>query len=402
MSEDKRQDKRLGDLLVEFGLVDKKDIGEALKIASEIGMPLGRVMIMSGFLTEEQLQSAVQLQSMLKDRMLEMPVATKACELMVKQGLTLKDALDKAGWAKDAKEAEVKATKLGDLLLASQFVTKEQLEEALSRSFSTGLPFGRLLVLSGSLPEQLLESALNAQILIRDQRITRDQAIDGLRAAKTRQIAVEVPLMDKGLYRLPSHKTIRLGELLVLASLISEADLMYAVEMGLVNQKPIGKVLIELGLITEEILAESLKVQEAVSHGQLSPLAGAQVLRDLKSGLLPPKPTPPPDFMPPPPPPKRVEPEYTLGQFLKLAGVISDQDIEKAVEISIQNSQILGRMLLLSGIVEESTLQAALRCLVLLKEQSIKTEQAFIAFNYSQRSRLTIDESMSELGWMKN
>lgn len=402
MTEDKRQDKRLGDLLIEFGLVDKKDIGEALKIASEIGMPLGRVMIMSGFLTEDQLQSAVQLQSMLKDRMIEMPVATKACELMVKKGLTLKDALDQAGWSKDSKEAEVKATKLGDLLLASQFVSKEQLDEALSRSFSTGLPFGRLLVLSGSLPEQLLESALNAQILIRDQRITREQAIDGLRAAKTRQIAVEVPLMDKGLYRLPSHKTIRLGELLVLASLISEADLMYAVEMGLVNQKPIGKVLIELGLITQEMLNVALKVQEGVGRGELSPLAGAQSLREMKSGLVPMKPTPPPDFMPPPPPPRQPAPEYTLGQFLKLAGVISDQDIEKAVELSIQNSQILGRMLLLAGIVEESTLQAALRCLALLKEHQIKTEQAFIAFNYSQRSRLTIDESMSELGWIKH
>lgn len=387
---DKKSDRRLGELMIEIGIVSRHDLNSALQISQDIGLPVGRVLIMSGWITESQLQAAVQVQSLLKDGLITMETAIQAAKLLTSRGISLQEALSQVGWASSE---EVKSNKLGELLLGADFVNQDELEEALSRSFSTGVPFGRLLVLSGTLSEQLLAAALNAQILLRDGKISREQAIEGLKAARQRQVSVEIPLMDKGFYRLPEHQTIRLGELLSLAGLISESDLMYAVEIGLVNQKPIGKVLVELGFATEEVLDAAVALQVKVANGMLMPIEAAHKLSQFYHKGTPLTADDAPSTAPP------EEPPLALDEFLKLAGLINDDDIQKAVEASIKNGQILGRMLLIAGIIDEPTLQAAVRSTALIREKRLSTAQAFIAFNYSQRSRLTVEECVSQLGW---
>lgn len=388
---DKKSDRRLGELMIEIGIVSRHDLNSALQISQDIGLPVGRVLIMSGWITESQLQAAVQVQSLLKDGLITMETAIQAAKLLTNKGMSLQEALSQVGWASSE---EVKSNKLGELLLGASFVSQDELEEALSRSFSTGVPFGRLLVLSGTLSEQLLAAALNAQILLRDGKISREQAVEGLKAARQRQVSIEIPLMDKGIYRLPEHQTIRLGELLSLAGLISESDLMYAVEIGLVNQKPIGRVLVELGFATEEVLDAAVALQAKVANGSLMPIEAAHKLSQFYHKGTPLTSSVESPVMAPP-----EEPPLALDEFLKLAGLINDDDIQKAVEASIKNAQILGRMLLIAGIIDEPTLQAALRSTSLIREKRLSTAQAFIAFNYSQRSRLTVEECVEQLGW---
>lgn len=381
----------MGELMIEIGIVSRHDLNSALQISQDIGLPVGRVLIMSGWITESQLQAAVQVQSLLKDGLITMETAIQAAKLLTNKGMSLQEALSQVGWASSE---EVKSNKLGELLLGASFVSQDELEEALSRSFSTGVPFGRLLVLSGTLSEQLLAAALNAQILLRDGKISREQAVEGLKAARQRQVSIEIPLMDKGIYRLPEHQTIRLGELLSLAGLISESDLMYAVEIGLVNQKPIGRVLVELGFATEEVLDAAVALQAKVANGSLMPIEAAHKLSQFYHKGTPLTSSVESPVMAPP-----EEPPLALDEFLKLAGLINDDDIQKAVEASIKNAQILGRMLLIAGIIDEPTLQAALRSTSLIREKRLSTAQAFIAFNYSQRSRLTVEECVEQLGW---
>ncbi len=56
---------RLGDLLTGAGLLQASDLREAMLISKQQGLPVGRVLIMSGYLTEQHLQAAVQAQSLL-------------------------------------------------------------------------------------------------------------------------------------------------------------------------------------------------------------------------------------------------------------------------------------------------------------------------------------------------
>lgn len=388
--QDSKSDMRLGKVLIEIGMVTDDNLTQALSIAKDVGLPVGRVLVMSDFVSESNLQAAVQIQSLLKDGLMDLDTARKVAPLIMSQSVSLEQALQQIGWRKTS---ELGTNKLGELLLEAGYVTPDELHDALVKSRSSGVPFGRLLVMNSILTEALLTSALNAQILIRDEKITKAQAIQGLRSARDRQVAVELPLIERGFYRLPIRHTIRLGELLVLAGLMSETDLMYAVEIGLLNKKPIGQVLVELQYIRKEVLDAALDFQHQVAIGEITPLWAAHRLAEIHhygSAVRSKKPAELTQSMP--------IVSVSLSQFLTLVGVVNDDDIRRAIEIGVDNAQILGRMLLLAGVIDEPTLKSALRCYSLIREGLLGTEQAFIAFNYSQQSGISVDDALQELG----
>ncbi|MDZ4833066.1 MAG: hypothetical protein SGJ27_04625 [Candidatus Melainabacteria bacterium] len=380
---------RLGILMIDAGLITREELEECLRMSRETGLPVGRMLLVAAKTTETVLQAAVQAQSLLKDGLIDLDTAYGALKIVKDEKRSFENALKQLNVVVE----EVKINKLGQLLLASSFVTEEQLEEALAGSASTGLPFGRMLVLNGVINESQLAATLNAQILIRDDKITKEQAIDGLKQARRRQIAVEVPLMEKGFYRVQTRDAIRLGELLSLAGLISESQLLNAVELGLISQKPLGQVLIELNLVTEEILKTALQLQDLVMKGTLRPLQASQVLVHIReTGRSIPEAV------------AMIERgltaesiDITLKDFLMTVKTVSNDDIQNAFEVSVNNNQILGRMLLLSGIIDEPTLQAAMRLVFLVKGGLLTIEQAQQAFDYTTRHRATIDEALQEL-----
>ncbi len=375
--------------MIDAGLITREELEECLRMSRETGLPVGRMLLVSAKTTETVLQAAVQAQSLLKDGLIDLETGYKALRIVKEERKSFDNALKQLNIIIE----EVKINKLGQLLLASNFVTEEQLEEALTGSASTGLPFGRMLVLNGVINEAQLAATLNAQILIRDEKITKEQAIDGLKQARRRQIAVEVPLMEKGFYRVQARDAIRLGELLSLAGLISESQLLNAVELGLISQKPLGQVLIELNLVNEDMLKVALQLQDLVSKGTLRPLQASQVLvqvRETGKSI--------PDAV------ALIERggssealDITLKDFLMTVKTVTTEDIQNAFEVSVNNNQILGRMLLLAGIIDETTLQAAMRLVFLVKGGLMNMEQAQQAFDYSQRHRATIDEALQEL-----
>ena len=380
---------RLGILMIDAGLITRDELEECLRMSRETGLPVGRMLLVAAKTSETVLQAAVQAQSLLKDGLIDLDTAYKALRIVKDEKKSFDNALKQLNVIVE----EVKINKLGQLLLSSNFCTEEQLEEALAGSASTGLPFGRMLVLNGVINESQLAATLNAQILIRDDKITKDQAVEGLKQARRRQIAVEVPLMEKGFYRVQTRDAIRLGELLSLAGLISESQLLNAVELGLISQKPLGQVLIETNLVSEEILKVALQLQDLVMKGTLRPLQASQVLVQVKeTGKSIPEAV------------ALIERgvasdtiDITLKDFLMESKTVSTEDIQTAFEVSVNNNQILGRMLLLSGIIDESTLQAAMRLVFLVKGGILSVEQAQKAFDYSTRHRATIDEALQEL-----
>jgi hypothetical protein len=380
---------RLGILMIDAGLITREELEECLRMSRETGLPVGRMLLVSAKTSETVLQAAVQAQSLLKDGLIDLETAYKALRIVKDERKSFDNALKQLNVIIE----EVKINKLGQLLLASNFVTEEQLEEALAGSASTGLPFGRMLVLNGVINEAQLAATLNAQILIRDDKINKDQAVDGLKQARRRQIAVEVPLMEKGFYRVQTRDAIRLGELLSLAGLISESQLLNAVELGLISQKPLGQVLIELNLVNEDILKIALQLQDLVMKGTLRPMQASQVLVHVReTGKSIPEAV------------ALIERgiatdtiDITLKDFLMTSKTVTSEDIQTAFEVSVNNNQILGRMLLLSGIIDESTLQAAMRLVFLVKGGILSIDQAQQAFDYSTRHRATIDEALQEL-----
>jgi len=388
---------KLGDLLTGAGLLKPDDLRQAMMIAKTQGLPVGRVLIMSGYMQEAHLQGAVQAQSMLKDGLIDLETALGGLRVISKSEVSLDEALSKMGYAQPSNQV---TNKLGELLLESGLVDKTQLDAALAHGQTSGLPLGRVLVVTGAVSEQLLSSALNAQILIRDKRVTREQAISSLRAAKERQVPIEQTLAETGVAML-SAESVRLGELLVMAKLLDEQKLMQAVELGLINEQPIGQVLVQNGMVSDVVLQSALAIQQMVSSGKLRKSNSGAVLELChKDGLTleqaVEKVQPPTPAAAPPAPANTNIPLY---QFLQLAGVIGAKDIEDALKVGSRDSQLMGQMLLLTGAINENLLVVALKCADLLKQGILKTEQAVIALGICNKSQVPLEEAFRQLGW---
>ncbi len=384
---------KLGELLIRVGILKEKELEDAIRVAGETGLPIGRVLIMSGYMTDRELQAAVQAQSLIKDRVVELDIALEALKQVAREDVTLEQALRDRGWA-GRKTSDT--AKLGELLKLSELVNDDQLNECLNTSSETGLPLGRILVLTQALSEELLGSALTAQILIRDGKVSKEQAIKGLRSAKRRRVSLEESLIDQGFYKPPLRQTVRLGELFVLSGLVTDSDLMGALEIGLTREMPIGQVLVDSGYVSREVLNTALKFQEMVINGTLNALQASEALRQVATrnismaqsvaelGLL------------------KSEQNETirLGELLKAAGIVTEDDIKNAIDLSARNSALIGKILLVTGLINEQTLHASLRAQFLVREGFLRMEQAIIALNHCEKHQVSFDDALQELGWI--
>lgn len=383
---------RLGDLLTGAGLLKAEDLRQAMLIAKTQSLPVGRVLIMSGFIIEPHLQAAVQAQSMLKDGLIDLETALGSLRVISRDGLSLDQALSKMGWAQPVNQV---TNKLGELLIEAGLVSRAQLDAALVQGDSTGLPLGRVLVTNGWLSEQLLSSALNAQILVRDRRVSRDQAISSLRAALERQVPIEQTLAETGVSLHLANETVRLGELLVMAKLLDEEKLMQAVELGLVNEQPIGQVLVKNGMVSETVLQTALAIQSMVTKGELRKVQCGRVLElvnteklSLAEAVERVQPTPP-----------RETSNLPLYQFLQLAGVIGPPDIEEALKVGSRDTNLMGQMLMMTGAIDQNLLGIAMNCSSLMAQGILKTEQAVIVLGICWKSKASLEEAFKQLGW---
>ncbi len=392
------EDIRLGKLLVDLSLVTDDLLQHAIEMALKLNIPVGRVLIMSGWLTDTQLHVAVQIQGLLKEKALSKAAAIKLGEVMLNRRLPLDQALAEIGHeettfidqlANDLQRCD--SIKLGELFVASEIISEEALEEALAKARALGLPLGRVLMLSASVTPQLLETGVNAQRFVRQNKIKKEDAIAALKAAAQRP--ENGATCDLQQHKQPSIKNIRLGELLVLAGILSEQQIEYALEMGFLNNLPIGKVLIELGLISEKTIENALQLQKLVSNGSLNPLEAVYVLIDIHfHGATPARAIS--DNVG-----AKRNTSLQFTDYLVKSGVISQKAIEEAIVQALKNTHLAGRALLMTGALSETTLQSALRSYFYIQEKMLSLEEGVFIFDHCQRMGLSVEEMLEQLGW---
>lgn len=385
---------RLGDLLITWRIITPAALKEAIDIAGQTKMPIGRVIVMSGFVTDAILKLAVELQTLIRSNKITIELAGQALKMANQTGISLSDALTKCGWQDTDLAAQKRSIKLGDILVDSRLVTPDQLEAALVQANNTGLPFGRMLVLCGVLTDGLLACALNAQILLRDDKITKEQAIEALLAVKSRQASIEDVLVEKGFYQLPKRQTLRLGELLVQAKLITESELLNSIEIGLINRKPIGEVLINNGyLANDEILNASLELQKMVANSQLTNLEAVGCLTLIVSQKLP------LDQALTKLNKKEANHKLNLNYFLQFVGQIKNDDLLKATHECLQDNEVFQIIMEKTNIISNTALKAAQDCVMLVEDKMLTLEHACIVYDYSRKKNLSIDQCLIELEW---
>ncbi|MDZ4836966.1 MAG: hypothetical protein SGJ27_24550 [Candidatus Melainabacteria bacterium] len=385
-------DNRLGHLLVELSLITTDLLEHSILLSNEYSISLGRVLIMSGWITGKQLQWAIQLQALLKDGLISKEGAVQVADLMGCAGMTMQRALNCAGFPHAMNNHESRGTRIGDLLIDADIISSDEFHAALLKSQALGMQVGRFLMISRLVAEPLLETVSNAQRFLRQNKISREDAIVAIKCAAHRQKELRESAAPP-IYATMPLKTIRLGELLSLAGIISESHIEHAVEFGLRCNIAVGQVLIDLEIISKRTLDTALTLQELVAGGSIEAIDAAYALIDVhhhgfalekalkrNRGMLC---------------DRKV---LSFEQFLASMEVISISQIEESIETARRSPLFISKALVLSGALSDETVQVALLCHFYVRENMLSTDESLLLFNLCHRTGISVEDGLTELG----
>lgn len=387
---------RFGDLLVQAGLLTPTQLQEAMVESRNKKLQIGQVLVMSGTLTSKDLQMVLEAQSMLRDKSIDINLAVQCIKVARKIGSSFADALQDYD---ESLAKKARTGRLGELLVEAGIINEEQLSNSMEQSVNTGMPLGRVLVLARAIPSEALQGVLDIQVKLRDEMMTREEALLALRglAGMSGDVPEAKPEDDK-----PKKSTVRLGELLVMAGILTENDVMDALEWGLANQQPIGNVLVNQNLISKDLLDAALFFQDAVRENKIDAMKACECLSEVFSTGASPQEvleqiteTKRPDEPDAPP--------IDYRKLLTMARVVSDDQIDKAYDAASHTASLIGKILVLTGSLDVPTLQASLRCYQMISKGWLTPDDGIAALDYclhhNPTAPIPFEQALRDLQW---
>jgi len=250
-------DLRLGQLLIQFGIVTGEDLSRGLRLSSGAGLPLGKALVLLDCISDLVLQDVVQAQSMLRDGLIDLNQANDAFEISSR----MKISIEKALVVLEIRLGGLDCTRLGNLLKASHKIKKDQLEIGLRVASNSGLPLGQVLVELNFISQDTLD------VTLRLQRDLREGEPISNRALKK-----ELRKADITLPQLPTIDTqkVLLGELLVESGVVGQTALERALNAQQNTNMPLGQFLVETQVISDRILKLALNLQLLIFNKKTS------------------------------------------------------------------------------------------------------------------------------------
>lgn len=205
---------------------------------------------------------------------------------------------------------------------------------------------GTLLKEAGLINEPTLEAALKLQELVREEKMTPEQAPDALKRLHTLGANIEQ-------YLAPSDTT--------------------------PSYTPPGGT---------SVTPKGTPTQGGAKPGQ----PGAP-------GAKPAQPGAAPGAKPGQPGAKPVRDLKGAFDLLIKAGILTESDITTAQNVRNKHGGDIVQILQAASKVDTKTVDAAVICLPLIREGLMKQEQCIIALNYCSRMRVAFDDALEEMGW---
>lgn len=380
---------------MEAGILSSTYIKEALAKYEEQGLPIGKALVISGYLTDGELRNALNLQYMVNDRLLTRKDAVNVLKTAHGNRITLEESFRKTGLVQPE---EQEANKLGQLLIESGNIDEQTLEPCLYASNNTGLPLGHVLVYRNLLSQPIVNRALLIQQLIRRGQIMRNQGIESLRFAGKREERLEQLQINRGYKRQPLKNTPLFGDLLLTAGVATDRQVREAQLAHITNNKTFGQALVDSQILPEKFIQAAVVVQEMIDNETLELDKAREALIEVRAKSISPI--------------RAVAETCTfrmqlnqsraLLELLSAAGVLDIQTLplEMQERAGVNYNQVLYvcRSLLSSALVEEEILYSALRLVDLLNREIVSREKASMALEFAIKSNTDIEYALYMLG----
>ncbi len=376
---------KLGTLLVRAGVVTPEAFASALDAARKSDQPTGSILVKKAQLERQDLASALHLQALLVEGLLTIELAIKALSLAHRESISSQEALSCLGWVA-AVEPEV--DELEELAVGSGFISRKLYEKACEGKEILGL----CLILKGVFSYAQWDAILNALSLVKTGKIGRQEAVEALIRVRIKGMSLEQSLKVTGCtLKNPGAK---LGELLVAACILSEGDLLQAVEQSIRKSTKLGEQLVQSSKLTPEFLELCLQVQGMVSTGILRRDQGVSVLKDCLAQQL-----------------SLQEVSVQTRLFaedpwassaivnaLSQSGIIKDYYAEEAMGRTCQFGMGPLAALVACGFISKDIYRAAVHCRSLLESGQIRVEHAILALQWCERTGCGAEEALSNIG----
>lgn len=397
---------RVGDMLVTARVVSSADITEAIQVSKRLNVPIGRVLITSGCVTEKLLHSALDLQSLMREGEIPLDAALKALSRIDKNGCSVKEALEHLNHRPKYGKG---ANNLADLLVDSNLVSQEQIDEALKTSFEYGTPLGSTLVFQGALSPSFFPSISAIQEKVSNGELSNEEAIEKLKEAfglwlkagdRSKQQALRT--IDE-LSEVPAtHRKRNIKE-------AKEAAVAELPNSSKTNKQEAAEI---YPAESEPVQAEKQAQKEEIESKQKSP-------EESEKSRVEPSDVPAPverhDIRPRShsaqvaekgsakdkrslPPNKHTRQGGRLIDLLSAAELLDQENLPAAYQLMLQDTHRSATFLVESGLINDELRRHAERCHSLVRRGRLSPEQAIRALKSSQENELTFREALSKEG----
>lgn len=363
--------KRLGEILLESGVITDSDLARCLEISQKNAMPLGKVLVMQKCCQENDIKNAVQLQSLSKFEALPNALIIEAMVTAREHRCSVQEALQQIGW-------------LNNRLSGNS--EPEDLKEARTKLMNTE-------ALGGTANDEFKEACLAAaDIYLKYQWYCRAEA------CYLRCLAALEKLQDK---ESKISVLIKIADTISLQRRGKEA-LIYLEEAAEITRQVFGtpsmqaaQVMAGMGRAKEKLR----KFGEAANHYLQSLLILDSVLAitdplsvNIIRALA------------------RVEREQTrttpdkisLGQLLVQSYLADDKQVSYALQYGRDNDLPLGRALVASGIISDHILQEILQIQIYIRNSKMSAFLATKVLQFAYKSGLTLGQAIRELECFTN
>jgi hypothetical protein len=375
---------RLGEILVEAGVIEKELINESLPIAKRSNLPLGRVLSMCGFMHEKVIESAVRAQKGLREGRLN---RTQASHIVLQAFHSRMPITPIRHIVNFEQSNDRNYSELPKLLLHAGILEKEVLDQAIVSAKQEKRTLGVWLVENEMITGELLVNALHVALLYRHLHLSKDQAVSIIQVVSESGMGLLEAAFSLGLGTLPEEKEIDFAAFLIVSGLADQYTVVCALEKAIDTCKTLGHTLVEIDAISATTFDAAVGLSEMFDLGILSQEEVCEIASMvLESGMTLEQVL------------VEVERMQEIGRFILAAGLITPEIRQEHDFCEEVPDVLMGHRLVNSNLVNDTAVFYAAHLIQLIKNRAITDRQAIGILHYCLRYRMNPNEAIKKFG----
>jgi hypothetical protein len=382
-------------LLLGASIISPAKLDEAMQTAKNLNVPLARAIAMLNAVGDSSMRLVLEAETLVATGKATIDLAVKALRLAKQNNMNMDDALGViTSVHKKTQTVQSISNPLTTLLMSAEMLNAEQLGRAAVKAKETGMQMGRVMVLNRDLSNWVMNAAISAQLLVRANKISKEQAVEALHTVARRRVSIEQALFEKGLYSEKGNQTVRIGELVFMAGFLSDGDMLECLEVELLKEKQFGQILLEQGLVTQDLLEAAIVLQDMVGNNTVKAFQAAEALKQVRARGISVYQAVAENYTNP----TAADVQLLPAELLTNSGLISQEELEKVCDTKEPSLIKVGKKVLGTGALSEAMLYTTLRTFSLYKQGFVSGETAVNLIKKCKQENITIDDALAKVG----